>query len=150
MARTSTAPDLLLLARLVLGLSRAIERDVERTLRPAVGLSATEYLVLRAIQDGSAYPTAVAARLNLPPASVSRTLDRLEARGWLRRATDFADLRRSLLSLTPSGSELVAKARELLRAQLEYDFDHVPNGVLHASIGELETLLAAMEAREAR
>lgn len=150
MARPPTPPDLLLLARLVLRLSRAIERDVDRTLRPAVGLSATAYLVLRVVQDGAAYPSSVATQLNLPPASVSRTLDRLEARGWLRRATDVADLRRSLLSLTPSGSELVAKARELLRAQLANDFDHVPNGVLHASVGELETLLAAMEAREAR
>jgi DNA-binding MarR family transcriptional regulator len=150
MPRASTPPDLLSLARLVLRLSRALERNVDGTLRPTVGLSVTEYLVLRVIEDGAAYPSAVSAQLNLPPASVSRTLDRLEEEGLVRRSVDAADQRRFLLAVTEAGAEIAEHARSLLREQLREAYDHVPNTVLHSAIEELRTLLAAMEAREAR
>lgn len=150
MPRPSTPPDLLSLARLVLRLSRALERTVDGTLRPTVGLSVTEYLVLRVIEDGAAYPSAVSAHLNLPPASVSRTLDRLEEHGFVRRSVDAEDQRRFLLAVTDAGAEIAEHARGLLREQLREAYGHVPNAVLHSAIDELRTLLAAMEAREAR
>lgn len=150
MPRASSPPDLLNLARLVLRLSRALERNVDSTLRPTVGMSVTEYLVLRVIEDGAAYPSAVAAQLNLPPASVSRTLDRLEEQDLVKRSVDAADQRRYLLDVTPAGTERAAHARSLLREQLRDAYDHVPNAVLHSAIDELRTLLAAMEARETR
>jgi DNA-binding MarR family transcriptional regulator len=48
------------------------------------------------------------ARLSQP--ALSRLIDRLEGRGWLRRATDPGDRRGVLVAITPSGRETVRRA----------------------------------------
>ncbi|WP_116205741.1 MarR family winged helix-turn-helix transcriptional regulator [Amycolatopsis circi] len=51
--------------------------------------------------------------------ATSKGIDRLEARGWVRRVPNPEDRRSSLVELTSSGRELAGAAEETFRAQLE-------------------------------
>ncbi|WP_027927341.1 MarR family winged helix-turn-helix transcriptional regulator [Amycolatopsis benzoatilytica] len=61
----------------------------------------------------------LAANFAVGIGATSKGIDRLEARGWVRRAPNPQDRRSSLLELTPSGRDLVGAAEETFQAQLE-------------------------------
>lgn len=139
--------DYLDLARLVLRLSRHLYRTFDEALGPAFGLSTKDYLVLRAVQGGQLHPGGVASQLNMPPASVSRVLERLEGKGYLERSVDPTDHRRFRLTVTPDGAEAVDAIRELMRETLGRTYAHVPAGVLRAAVEQLSTLNGILEKR---
>ncbi|MER6761155.1 MULTISPECIES: MarR family winged helix-turn-helix transcriptional regulator [Amycolatopsis] len=51
--------------------------------------------------------------------ATSKGIDRLEARGWVRRVRNPDDRRSSLVELTPPGRHLAAAAGETFRTELE-------------------------------
>src|ERR1700722_14402315 len=60
-------------------------------------------LFLLAEIDEALYPAELATTLNMPKATVSVSLKRLEAAGFVRREIDAFDLRRHRLLLTETG-----------------------------------------------
>ena len=78
------------------------------------GLSATQFMTLNLIPAGEATMTLgeLSRRMNLGAATLTKTIDSLEARGLLSRAQSGVDRRRVLLSLTPSGRALQNAASE--------------------------------------
>ncbi|OIH92417.1 MarR family winged helix-turn-helix transcriptional regulator [Curtobacterium sp. MCBA15_001] len=83
-----------------------------------LGLEAKEFFVLGEIDD-CPYPAELAARLVLPKASVTVYLKNLEAKGFVRREIDPADLRRHRLALTPEGAQTLDKALEILSVKFD-------------------------------
>jgi len=141
------ATDYIDLARAVLRLSRHLYRTFDEALGPAYGLATKDYLVLRVVQSGEAHPGGVAAYLNMPPASVSRVLERLEAKGYLERSVDAADHRRFILAITPEGERTADAIRDLMRKTLGKTYAHVPAEALRAAVEQLAILNEVIEQR---
>jgi MarR family transcriptional regulator, organic hydroperoxide resistance regulator len=60
----------------------------------------------------------LSAELGMSSGGVSKLLDRLEARGLCQRQPNPGDRRSSLLRLTPAGQALLARAGQLVDAEL--------------------------------
>ena len=85
---------------------------VERALKP-FGLSFARFEMLRLLafaRDGRMPLASAIARLQVHPASVTNTVDRLSRDGLVRREPHPEDRRAALVSLTSDGRELVERA----------------------------------------
>lgn len=74
------------LQSVVADLTRSIDDDLREEWAVPLGW----FDVLAALRDlgGRARPQAIAARMRIPPSSLSRRLDRLEEEGWIARHRD--------------------------------------------------------------
>ncbi len=74
----------------------------------AHGATVPEWVVLRILWDRPmAHPSDVAREMGLTKGGLTKLVDRLVARRWVRRTDDPDDGRARTLSLTPSGRALV-------------------------------------------
>ncbi len=83
----------------------------------------------------------VRLRTQLPADQVSRILDRLVRRGWVKRKRDGDDGRRLALSLLPSGRRVFERADFVIRAinrEMLRSFSIRERKVLETMIGRLE------------
>src|ERR1700752_5450650 len=94
--------------RLLLSVVSYVEPDIS-----ALGLDSKELFLLAEI-DEHPYPAELATTLNMPKATVTVYLKRLEAAGFVRREIDAADLRRHPLMLPPAGHQAAMGGLELL------------------------------------
>jgi|SRR5882757_1838453 DNA-binding MarR family transcriptional regulator len=94
--------------RLLLSVISAAEAGIN-----ALGLESKELFLLAEI-DEHPYPAELASTLNMPKATVTLYLKRLEAAGFMRREIDSADLRRHRLLLTPAGRQATKDGLALL------------------------------------
>jgi DNA-binding MarR family transcriptional regulator len=103
----------------LLQLVNVAQRRLER-LMAAHGLSLGEFDVLATLRrngvDARLSPSVLAKVAMVTPGGMTSRLDRLEAAGHIVREVDPADRRASLVSLTPSGREVVDGALEDLVA----------------------------------
>ncbi len=106
------------LARSLLRLERSFEGVIDDALRQELRLTLRESFVLGALDRGQTRPGGVASALNLAPPTVTRTLERLVARGAVARTPDDDDRRSVSLRLTDSGRTLVHEARRTLSQAL--------------------------------
>jgi DNA-binding MarR family transcriptional regulator len=67
---------------------------------------------------GTTGPNNLAAELGVSQATISGMIDRLEARGYVRRSRSSIDKRKVMLDLTDRGMELEAAAPSLLQEKL--------------------------------
>jgi DNA-binding MarR family transcriptional regulator len=67
---------------------------------------------------GTTSPSALAIELGVSQATISGMIDRLEARGYVRRSRSSIDKRKVMLDLTEEGRELEAAAPSLLQEKL--------------------------------
>jgi DNA-binding MarR family transcriptional regulator len=94
--------------RLLLSVISSVEADIG-----ALGLDCKELFLLAEVGEHP-YPAELAAILNMPKATVTVYLKRLEGAGFMRREIDPADLRRHRLLLTPAGSDITRDGLALL------------------------------------
>jgi MarR family transcriptional regulator, temperature-dependent positive regulator of motility len=94
--------------RLLLSVISSVEPDTTK-----LGLDSKELFLLAEV-DEHPYPAELAATLNMPKATVTVYLKRLEAAGFVRREIDPADLRRHRLLLTPAWRQATADGLALL------------------------------------
>jgi DNA-binding MarR family transcriptional regulator len=96
--------------------TRLVRREVRRS-RPA-GLSLQHFRALAAVAEGSANaPSALALHLGLAPATVTKLVDDLEQRRFLRRSRGTIDRRGRVLVVTPTGERRVQEAFVAFRAE---------------------------------
>jgi DNA-binding MarR family transcriptional regulator len=108
----------------------------------ALGLSGRQYMIL-AVLGADAPPSQLdlAALVGLLPAQVVPVLDELERRGLVERQRSEADRRRSVVRVTDTGKEILAKADDLAR-----EIEHTLFGDLDPAAREQlnETLRAGL------
>lgn len=73
-------------------------------------------------------PSELAEHLRITPRSVTEVVDGLEERGLVRRAADPDDRRATLITLTPSGAEVVRAVRAARAAEAEAIFGSLTVG----------------------
>lgn len=102
--------------RRVVDLNARVERAVEQALREATGLSVVEYTLLDVMrrQRGRHHlrMSQVARATALSESATTRLVDRLEARGLLRRYLCADDRRGIYAELTDDGRSLLELSRE--------------------------------------
>lgn len=108
------------LLRTVRRLARA-EEALSRALARRTGLTLPQLLCLRAVaQPAESPPTLaqLARAVELSPATVTGIVDRLEARGWVRRARQDHDRRKIRVVLTAEGARRHAELPAVLDDRL--------------------------------
>jgi MarR family transcriptional regulator, temperature-dependent positive regulator of motility len=105
--------------RLLLSVISCVEPDLT-----ALGLDSKELFLLGEIGEHP-YPAELATTLNMPKATVTVYLKRLEAAGFVRREIDPADLRRHRLLLTPAGRQATTDGFALLSDAFNKRLEHL-------------------------
>lgn len=104
-----------------------------------VGLHPGQEFLLRILwREGGATPGELAERLGVEPATVTKSLRRLESAGLVERGPDPDDGRRVRVTLTAAGRDLESRTREVWD-QLEAN---TVAGLTHTQAETLRTLLA--------
>jgi DNA-binding MarR family transcriptional regulator len=94
--------------RLLMTIITSVADDVT-----ALGLDIKELFVLAAIEEFP-HPAGLATNLCMPKPTVTVYLKSLEKSGFVRRQIDSDDLRRHKLTITASGSRVLARGQGLL------------------------------------
>lgn len=118
---------------------------VDETLRP-FGLTFARFELLTLLsftREGRMPMASASARLQVHPTSVTNTVDRLEASGFVRREPHPGDGRATLVAITDAGRDLAARATEALNTQV---FEQP--GLSQDDTDELVSIIARMR-REA-
>jgi DNA-binding MarR family transcriptional regulator len=131
---------------LALRLRPVIARLARRMRQQAGGdLSPTQGAALNTIAcHGPLTPSELAAREKIQRPTATRVLTRLEEAGLIARTADPADRRSSLVSTTPSGTELLASVRDRKDAYLAQRLDRLSPedlAALDRAAGILERVL---------
>jgi len=97
----------------LLAASGKIERRFDRVLSAVRGVSFTEYLLLKRLQEqpnSSASRVDLASMVHLTPSAVTRALKPLEKTGCVTSHKNERDARQTVARLTSAGEELVRDA----------------------------------------
>jgi len=90
-------------------------------------LSATELAVLGRVQrEGRQTPGGLARAEHVQPPSMTRIVERLEKRGYLRREPDPEDGRQQRISVTDGGLDFIERTREQRNRWLAGQLDRLP------------------------
>jgi len=116
-------------------------------LRDVHGIVAFQFEVMRYLRDRPRSRVAdVAATFAAGIGAISKSVDRLEARGWVTRLPNPADGRSSLISLTTSGAALVTEAERTFHDRLgELIAPAISAGQVQAARTALADLRRALE-----
>ncbi|SMB84697.1 MarR family winged helix-turn-helix transcriptional regulator [Deinococcus hopiensis] len=120
--------------------NRAFGQQLEPLLEARHGLEARSFFVMKRIGDGDQYPKMLAGHLKIPPTLISRYLDGLVKRGLIERHIDEQDSRRTRLSLTGTGQQLLQEAQETVYELAAARLGRLPSGVLQTVINALDAL----------
>jgi DNA-binding MarR family transcriptional regulator len=124
----------------IMSLHRAFQRQATEALEP-LGLELFEYDVLSALRRQGrpfALPaTGLAAQTGLSSGAMTNRIDKLEARGLVRRRADKSDRRAVIVSLTPEGRRAIDDA---IQARLDAADDSL-QGISPTERNELAALL---------
>lgn len=88
--------------------------------------------------------SAIARHVHLSPSTVIGIVDRLEAKGLVRRERDRKDRRLVLISLTDQGKALVASAPSALQDRLAAAMNELPDAELATIVGSLDRIVELM------
>lgn len=101
-------------------------------------LSVQQWRVLRILNDSNnLVATDLSSRSYLMMPSLSRILKNLESRGFIKRTIDDKDQRRSIISITSTGKELVKR----LLPQSKNRYDHIETVLGTEKLHDLQELL---------
>ena len=130
---------------------RRIMRAVDlhsRHLSIVYKITGPQLVCLMAIVDeGSATPSAIGRKVHLSPSTMVGILDRLEAKGLIRRERDSRDRRRVNVTATDKCREIVASAPSPLQDTLAKALRNLPDLEQTAIALSLERIVELMEAR---
>lgn len=89
-------------------------------------MSTAEAHAVTILRGGGLHQGALGERLNLRKSTMSRLVDGLEQRGWVRREPDPRDGRARVLVLTDKGQDVAAEVIHRRARRLSTMLDHIP------------------------
>ncbi len=106
-----------------------------------IGISMAQVKVLHAVfAAGRIHGGELAQRVGTTPSTISGLVDRLVEQGLLHRADDPMDRRQVVISVTPAGSDLIDRFRELNRQMLDVLLGRIPDADLATVVEAFEIL----------
>ncbi len=137
-------PALIALRRIL----RATEIS-SRALAKNCGLRPSQLILMQIIANASAAtPSFLAREVSLSQATVSALIDKLEARGLVRRRRDEADKRRVYVELTDLGAATLRDAPDSLQRRFEKGFANLPAWEQSYLVAALERTAALLDAED--
>jgi len=131
---------------------RRVMRAVDlhsRSLIRSHGLTTPQALILKVAATGEALPAGRLARqVSLSQATVTDILNRLEARGLVRRIRSSEDRRQVLVEATPAGRELMLSSPPLLQERFADRFAALQDWEQSMLVASLQRIAALMGAAE--
>ncbi|MEO5341884.1 MAG: MarR family transcriptional regulator [Gammaproteobacteria bacterium SHHR-1] len=131
---------------------RQIMRAVDlhsRQLLHSHKLTGPQALILRVIKrSGELTLGQLARKVSLSPATLSDVINRLEARGLARRVRSTQDKRQVLVSLTPTGLELLAEDVPLLQDRFVERFSCLQDWEQMLLLSSLQRIASMMDASD--
>ena len=102
-------------------IGRMQHRIIEARVR-SLGIHPSQHVLLMHLSQMGRFPSQaqIAEELDISPASVARTLKRLETGGYIERCGSDVDGRRNEIAISKKGEEMVRRSREIFSA-LEAD-----------------------------
>ncbi len=126
--------------------SHALWRGFEPQVR-AAGLNSLEWRVLATLSDSTPLTIgALAAEVLAKQPTLTKSVDRLAAQGWVERLPDPADARRAQVRLTTAGAAKVAPLRVAAEAHQAQRLDELGVQAPEALVLALRALLARFDA----
>lgn len=126
--------------------SELISREFHRVVL-AKGFTISEWRVLASLSNGVPLSIGQIARLSVTTQpTVTRVIDKLEARGDVRRLPGREDRRMTMVEIAPSGSAMVADLIELARQNEQrvlQPFGTLRSAELKAALQQIIALLGA-------
>ncbi len=117
---------------------------LEALLRERHGLSLGQYELLQIIaRRNDCRVLDIVHEVGITVGAASKAVDRLEAAGWCRRRVNEQDRRSSLLTVTPAGARLIARARPTFERGLTELLGGVAS---ERSLAQTARVLAALRA----
>jgi len=135
------------LRQLLVELSRATQL-LEKSEVGCCGISLSQCHLLLEIfrrEEGDTSLSGLAAALGLDLSTVSRVADGLVRQGLLKREVNSLDRRRSILTLTDSGEELVESINRNMRAYTQEILKQIPPEKRPVALESLGLLVEAMQ-----
>jgi DNA-binding MarR family transcriptional regulator len=117
---------------------------VNRALQQGAGLSLAENLALCQVAmapDGRLRMVEIADLLSIGKSAVTKTIDRLEERGWVVRHRDSDDRRSVQAALTPAGAEMFRRAQPVFADAV---LGHLCGPLTSAEVSQLRRLLGKL------
>ena len=130
-------------------IGRMQHRIIEARVR-SLGIHPSQHVLLMHLSQMGRFPsqTQIAQELDVSPASVARTLKRLETGGYIERCGSDVDGRRNEIAITAKGEEMVRRSREIfdrLEAATFENFSDAELDCLEALLGKVMANLRRME-----
>lgn len=129
---------------------RRIQRMIElkaRSLASIAGLTPSQLIVLQLLEEHGEQPaTFIAKSARLTNATITSLIDKLEARGLVRRTRDALDRRRVQLALTDQGRATLRNAPDLLQDTFTQRFEALEGWEQAMLIAALERVAALLDA----
>jgi DNA-binding MarR family transcriptional regulator len=124
-------------------------RRLDARLMAPAGITPQQYNVLRILRGarGPLLTYEVAKRLLEQTPGITRLLDRIEERGWIRRARSNEDRRQVLVEITQSGLALLSELDTTVDASDAAQFSSLDDEQLTQLIRILELLRADLSER---
>ena len=124
---------------------RIIEARVRR-----LGIHPSQHILLMHLSQMGRFPSQaqIAEELDVSPASVARTLKRLETGGYIERCGSDVDGRRNEIAISKKGEAMVRRSREIfdrLEAATFENFSDAELDCLEALLGKVMANLRRME-----
>ena len=122
-----------------------VEKHLEHVLGTKSSLTFSQFMVMIGFQSeesASVSQTAIAERLNITEATVSRHVSILVEQGYLSRVEDKANRRKHVISVTPKGKKVFVEANHIIDAELHSIFDVIPSKDRVAIIKNFQVILA--------
>jgi DNA-binding MarR family transcriptional regulator len=133
--------------RLFLKLHRLFQELNRDEFRP-YDLSTPQYAILFHASAEGVPLSQICQQMLADNSNLTRMVDRLEARGLVRRAADPTDRRVTLVQLTAAGQELLDELRPRHRALVEQRMSHLSPEQLAAFSAAMQTLYDALQVEE--
>lgn len=102
-------------------------------------------ILLQTLIEGRWDVSSLAAEARVTKSAMTRLIDGLEARGWVRRVRDEGDARRVWVELTSDGNEESRRLARLTQQSVEAVLERVPAGDREQVVRSIRLLRRAAE-----
>ncbi len=123
--------------------------NLERDAVCCGSVTVPQCVLLQTLLDGSWDVSTLAERMSVTKGAMTRLVDGVETRGWVKRVQDTSDKRRFSIELTPRGTAEANRLADCTEQAIEAVLRHIPSSEHAAIANAVKLLRGALDATQA-